>query len=170
MTIAENILPEFDMEMAGTRKVLERIPDERLDWKAHEKSNSIGWVASHLVEIPGWVEGTLTQDVWDINPPGGEPYRTTLLTSRQEILDSFDANVATARKRIAEAPDEEFGKSWSLLAAGETLLTMPKLSVIRTWVLNHTIHHRAHLCVYLRLNDIPVPGLYGPSGDESPTD
>ena len=76
--------------------------------------------------------------------------------------------MATARKRIAETADEEFGKPWSLLAAGETLLTMPKLGVIRTWALNHTIHHRAHLCVYLRLNDIPVPALYGPSADEQP--
>ena len=159
MTIAESILPEFDMEMAGTRKTLERIPDEKLGWKAHEKSNTIGWVASHLAEIPGWVEGTLTQDAWDVNPPGGEPYRTPELSSRQEILDSFDAHVASARKQIAATSDEEFAKSWSLLSEGETLLTMPKLGVIRTWVLNHTIHHRAHLCVYLRLNDIAVPSV-----------
>lgn len=168
MTIAESLLPEFDIEMAGTRKALERIPDEKLDWKAHEKSNTIGWVAAHLVEIVGWVEGALTQDAWDINPPDGEPYKTPQLASRQEILDLFDANVATARTRIAQTSDEQFGKPWSLLSGGETLLTMPKAAVIRTWVLNHTIHHRAHLCVYLRLNDIPVPALYGPSGDEQP--
>ena len=168
MTIAESILPEFDMEMAGTRKALERIPDDKLDWKAHEKSNTMGWVASHLAEIPGWVVGALTQEAWDINPPDGEPYRTPVRTSCQEILDLFDANVASARKQIAETPDEEFGKPWSLLSGGETLLTMPKMAVIRTWVLNHTIHHRAHLCVYLRLNDLPVPALYGPSGDEEP--
>lgn len=166
MTIAETILPEFDVEMAGTRKVLERIPDDKLDWKAHPKSNSIGWAACHLAEIVGWVEGTLTQDAWDINPKDGEPYTGIQLNSRQEILDQFDANVTAARQRIAETPDEEFAKSWSLLSAGEPLITMPKMGVIRTWVLNHTIHHRAHLCVYLRLNDIPVPALYGPSGDE----
>lgn len=168
MTIAESILPEFDLEMAGTRKVLERIPDDKLDWKAHDKSNTIAWVASHLAEIVGWVEPTLTADEWDIHPEGEEPYRTTVLGSRQQILDNFDANVRTARERIASTSDEEFFKSWSLLSGGQTLMTMPKLAVIRTWVLNHSIHHRAHLCVYLRLNEIPVPALYGPSGDEMP--
>ncbi|WP_417848560.1 DinB family protein [Thalassoglobus sp.] len=166
MSIAESILPEFEQEMAGTRKVLERIPEDKLDWKAHPKSNTIGWVASHLVEIPGWVEGTLTQDTWDINPVDGEPYTSPTYTSRQEILEHFDANVAAAIERIKATPDEEFAKSWSLLSGGQALVTMPKAGVIRTWVLNHTIHHRAHLCVYLRLNDIPVPGMYGPSGDE----
>jgi len=166
MTIAESILPEFEMEMAGTRKTLERIPDDKLDWKAHARSNTLGWVAIHLVEIAGWVEGTLTQDVWDVNPVDGEPYRPPELKSQQEILDRFDANVAAAKARIAATSDEEFGKMWSLLSAGETLITMPKIGVIRTWVLNHAIHHRGHLCVYLRLNDIPVPALYGPSGDE----
>ncbi|MCH9653629.1 MAG: DinB family protein [Planctomycetes bacterium] len=166
MTIADSILPEFDMEMAGTRKTLERIPDDKLDWKAHPDSNTIGWVASHLVEIAGWVEGTLTQDTWDINPEGGEPYKSTPLKSNQEILDQFDANVAKGRKLIEETSDEEYAKSWSLLSAGQPLITMPKIGVIRTWVLNHSMHHRAHLCVYLRLNNIPVPALYGPSGDE----
>lgn len=166
MTIAESILPEFDIEMEGTRKILERLPEDKFDWKAHDKSNTIGWVACHLVEIVGWVEGTLTQDTWDINPPDGEPYKSPELHSRQEILDTFDCNVAAARMRIVATPDDEFSKSWSLLSGGEPLITMPKLGVIRTWVLNHSIHHRAHLCVYLRLNDIPIPGMYGPSGDE----
>lgn len=166
MTIAESLLPEFEMEMAGTRRTLERIPDDKLDWTAHDKSNSIGWVACHLAEIPGWVEGTLTQEVWDLNPPDGEPYQSPKLDSTQAILELFDANVAQAKERLAKTPDEEFAKSWSLASGGETLLTMPKLAVMRTWVLNHTIHHRGHLCVYLRLNDIPVPALYGPSGDE----
>ncbi len=166
MSIAASILPELEQEMAGTRKVLERVPDDKLDWKVHEKSNTIGWVACHLAEIPGWVEGTLTQDTWDIHPKGGEPHRTAVLNNRQEILEEFDKNVATAKKLIAAAPDEEFAKSWKLLAQGETLIQLPKLAVIRTWVLNHSIHHRGHLCVYYRLNDIPVPALYGPSADE----
>lgn len=166
MTIAESILPEFEVEIAGVRKVLERMPEDKLDWKIHEKSNSIGWVACHLAEIAGWVEGILTQDSWDINPPDGEPYQRIQPDSRESILHHFDANVATARKCIAETSDEEFAKSWSLLSAGEPLLTMPKVGVIRTWVLNHLIHHRAHMCVYLRVNDIPVPSLYGPSADE----
>lgn len=166
MSIAQSILPEFDQEMAGTRKILERIPDDKLDWKAHPKSNSIGWVASHLVEIPGWVEGTLTQDEWDVHPPGGEPYRTPALTSRQQMLDEFDKHVAAARKAIEATSDAAFMQPWSLKQGGATIMTMPRAAVIRGFVLNHSIHHRAHLCVYLRLNDIPVPGLYGPSGDE----
>ena len=166
MSIAESLLPEFEIEMAGTRKVLERIPDDKLDWKAHPNSNSIGWNACHLAEIPGWVQGTLTADTWDIHPEGGEPYQAPKLGSRQEILDLFDKNVASAKKQLAATPDEEFAKSWSLLSGGQPIITMPKLGVMRTWVLSHTIHHRAHLCVYLRLNDLPVPALYGPSGDE----
>jgi uncharacterized damage-inducible protein DinB len=166
MSLAQSILPEFDQEMAGTRKTLERIPDDKLNWKAHPKSNTIGWVGSHLVEIPGWVEGTLTQPDWDVNPPGGEPYRTPVLKSRQAMLEAFDANVAAARKAIEKTSDAEFHKEWSLLDAGQPIVTMPRIGVIRSFVLNHTVHHRAILCVYLRLNDIPVPGLYGPSGDE----
>lgn len=166
MRIADMILPEFEQEMAGTRKTLERVPDDKLDWKAHPKSNTIGWVAAHLAEIPGWVEGTLTQDSWDINPVNGEPYRTPVLGSRQEILAVFDAGVESAKKAIAATSDEDFMKEWSLLSGGTPIITMPRLGILRSFVINHAIHHRAHLCVYLRLNDIPVPALYGPSGDE----
>ncbi|QDV52543.1 DinB family protein [Gimesia fumaroli] len=166
MTIAESILPEFEIEMAGTRKVLERIPDDKLDWKAHSKSNTIGWVAKHLTEIASWTASILAHDSFDINPKDCEAYKPPQLNTTQEILDQFDKYVEESKQLIQQTPDEEFGKPWSLLNAGEPLFTMPKLAVIRTWVLNHTIHHRAYLCSYLRLNDIPVPGLYGPSGDE----
>ncbi len=161
MSIAESLLPEFEHEMAGTRKVLEGVPDDKLDWKAHPELNSIGWVTSHLVEIAGWVEGTLRQDSWETNPEGGEPYKPLTISSRQEALDLFDKNVAAAKKAIAATSDAEYMKQWSLLSRGEPLIQMPKVGVMRTFILNHTIHHRAHLCVYLRLNDIPVPSLYG---------
>ncbi|SIO61625.1 Uncharacterized damage-inducible protein DinB (forms a four-helix bundle) [Singulisphaera sp. GP187] len=166
MSFGQSILPEFDQEMANTRKVLERIPDDKLDWKAHPKSNTIGWVGAHLAEIPGWVEGTLAHETWDINPVGGEPYKTTKATSREQLLGIFDTNVAAARKALAATTDDAFAKEWSLLSQGQPILTMPRTTVIRSLVINHTIHHRAMLCVYLRLNDIPVPGMYGPSGDE----
>ncbi|MFK7777326.1 MAG: DinB family protein [Gimesia sp.] len=166
MTIAETLLPEFDREMASTRKTIERIPNDKLDWKAHPKSRTMGWVGSHLAEIAGWVEGILTQDSWDIAPESGESYQAPQFDSLQDILDFFDANVAAGRKCIGTTSDEEFAKSWSLLSGGQALIIMPKAGVIRTWILNHSIHHRGHLCVYLRLNDIPVPALYGPSGDE----
>lgn len=165
MTYAEQILPEFDQEMASARKVLERIPDDKLDWKAHPKSNTIGWNANHLAEIPGWVEGTLRELSWDIAPIGGEPYQTPKLTTAKAIVDMFDKNVASARKAIASVNDDELAKNWSLLKGGQPIITMPRSAVVRIWVLNHLIHHRAHLCVYLRLNDIAVPGMYGPSGD-----
>jgi uncharacterized damage-inducible protein DinB len=166
MSYAETTLPEFDQEMASTRKVLERIPDDKLDWRAHPKCNTIGWNANHLAEIPSWVPLTLTQDELEIAPVGGEPYQSPKLKSRDEILALFDRNVAAARKAIAAVKDEELPKMWSLTRAGKPMFTMPKSAVMRSFVLSHTIHHRAHLCVYLRLNNIPVPGMYGPSGDE----
>ncbi|QDS93987.1 DinB superfamily protein [Roseimaritima multifibrata] len=166
MTIGTDLLPEFDNEMAGTRKALERIPDDKLHWKIHEKSNTIGWVAAHIVNLPTWASMTIENDFFDMNPPGGEPFKTPSFDSVAEILAAFDRNVSESRSLLESVSDEELHKPWSLKNAGETLFTMPKLAVIRTWVLNHIIHHRAHLCVYLRMNDIPVPGLYGPSGDE----
>jgi uncharacterized damage-inducible protein DinB len=166
MPYAETILPEFDQEMAGARKVLERVPEDKWDWRAHPKSNTIGWNANHLAEIPGWVEGTLTGTSWDIAPPDGPRYQSPALATRQAVLDLFDQNVAAARQAIENVKDEDLGEPWSLLHAGKPLFTMPRAAVIRTFVLNHLIHHRAHLCVYLRMNDVPVPGLYGPSGDE----
>jgi uncharacterized damage-inducible protein DinB len=167
MTITELLLPEFDQEMEGTRKVLERIPNDKLDWKATPKSNTIGWVGSHLAEIPSWVEGTLTGDAWDIHPPGSEPYRTTICTSKEQMLAEFDKNVPAARAAIEKTSDEEFFKSWSLLTQGQPLFTMPRYTVIRSFVLNHIIHHRAFLLSYLRQVGVPIPGMYGPSGDES---
>ncbi len=166
MSYSETILPEFDQEMANTRKVLERVPEDKLDWRAHPKSNTIGWNANHLAEIPGWVEGVLTRPSWDFAPAEGESYQSPKLTTRQGILDLFDRNVATARTAIETVKDEVIAQPWSLLHAGKPLFTMPRAKVIRSFVLNHLIHHRAMLCVYLRLNDIPVPGMYGPSGDE----
>jgi uncharacterized damage-inducible protein DinB len=152
--------------MASTRKVLERLPEDQWHWRAHPKSNTIGWNANHLAEIPGWVAGTLAEPSWDIAPAGGQRYQSPELTTRQEVLDLFDRNVAAARKAIVAVDDENMAKMWSLLEAGKPLFTLPRTAVIRGFVLNHLIHHRAHLCVYLRLNDIPVPGMYGPSGDE----
>jgi uncharacterized damage-inducible protein DinB len=165
MSIGQMLLPEFDQEMAGTRKVLERVPDDKLDWKAHPKSNTIGWVATHLANIPTWTGYTLNQDSLDINP-GGTALVAPPALSRREVLDRLDQNVAAARQQIAAADDAQFARPWTLLSNGSPLFTLPKIAVLRSFVLNHMIHHRAHLCVYLRLNDIPVPGLYGPSADE----
>jgi uncharacterized damage-inducible protein DinB len=168
MSIGRSMIPEFDMEMAGTRKVLERIPDDRLDWKIHAKSNTIGWVANHLADIPAWVDMTISHDCFDIEPVAGQPHKSPNEKTTDAIVALFDKNVAQARTLLEGVEDATLFQPWQLLKQGKAILTMPRLAVIRTWVFNHTIHHRAHLCVYLRVNDIPVPGLYGPSADESP--
>jgi uncharacterized damage-inducible protein DinB len=165
MKYAEMILPEFDQEMASTRKVLERLPEDKLDWKAHPKSHTIGWNANHVADLLNWLVMTLTKPSVDIAPVGGQPFQDSKLATRREILDLFDRNVAAARQAILTVKDEDVGQMWSLERAGKPIFTLPRTAVVRSIVLNHLIHHRAHLCVYLRLNDIPVPGMYI-SGDE----
>ncbi len=166
MSYADLVLPEFDQEMANTRKVIEQVPDDKLGWRAHEKSNTIGWVANHLAEIPGWVEGTFSSLDWDIEPVDGEPYKPPTFETTQEILTLFDQNVASARKTIESIEDSQLADIWSLSKKGKVMMSVPRGVVMRSFVLNHTVHHRAILCVYLRLNGLPVPGMYGPSGDE----
>jgi uncharacterized damage-inducible protein DinB len=166
MSISQSLLPEFDHEMANTRKTLERVPDDKLGWKPHEKSMTMGRLAGHIAELPGWAAVTLEKDSFDVAPPGGETYRGMTAKSRQEALEAFDAKVAEARAVLAKATDPQMMSNWTLQAGGKTVFTMPKVAVMRSFVLNHTIHHRAQLGVYLRLNDIAVPSLYGPSADE----
>ena len=166
MSYADIILPEFEHETANTRKVLECVPDDKLGWQAHPKSNTIGWNANHLAEIVNWVEGTLSQTEWEIAPADGPKYESPNLTSVAEILALFDRGVADSIAAFKAVKDEAMGEMWSLVEAGKPLFTMPRAAVIRSFVLNHQVHHRAILCTYLRLNDIPVPGMYGPSGDE----
>ncbi|MGI8783534.1 MAG: DinB family protein [Acidobacteriota bacterium] len=166
MAISSALLPEFDHEMANTRKSLERIPEDKFAWKPHEKSMTLGRLAQHLTEIPSWAVNSIKQDSLDIAPPGAPPYKPPTLNSRKEVLEVFDKSVAEARAAIASASDERFMTSWTLLMGGKTILTLPKVAVVRSFVMNHAIHHRAQLGVYLRLNDIPVPAIYGPSADE----
>jgi uncharacterized damage-inducible protein DinB len=166
MSYAESALPEFDQEMASTRKVLERIPDDKLDWRAHSKSNTIGWNANHLADLPGWSVSILSQPGFDFAPPDGERYQTPSLKTTKEIVALFDKNVASARKALTALKDEAVNDMWTLCGGERVIFTMPRAAVYRSFLMNHIIHHRAIVCVYLRLNDIPVPGLYGPSGDE----
>ena len=166
MALSEALLPEFDHEMANTRKSLERVPEAKFDWKPHQKSGTLGWLASHLAVLPSWTTITIEQDALDIAPPGAPPYEMPVATSRQAVLDMFDTNVAAARAAIAGASDEHLLKPWTLLSGGNTVFTMPRIAVLRSFIMNHNIHHRAQLGVYLRLNDVPVPAIYGPSADE----
>ena len=166
MSISQTLLPEFDHEMAGVRRSIERVPDEKLGWKPHEKSMTMGRLATHLAEIPTWAVHTVDQDILDLAPPGAPPYQPPTVGTCEEVLALFDKNVAAARAAIARSSDEHLLKPWSLLMSGQTILTMPRIGVLRSFVMNHSIHHRAQLGVFLRLNDIPVPAIYGPSADE----
>lgn len=167
MPIIDYLLPEFDQEMANTRRVLANVPDGRFDWKPHTKSFTMGALASHVATLPGWAVNTVEADSLDIAPPGQPPMKMPTANSQKELLEMFDKNVSDARKAVSTASDELLAKPWSLLAGGRALFTMPKIAVIRSFVMNHGIHHRAQLGVYLRLNDIPVPGVYGPSADDT---
>ncbi len=166
MALSETILGEFEQEMANTRKTLERIPVDNFDWKPHDKSCTIKELATHRANLPSWTIPTLKEDSFDMAPKDGEPPKTPEVTTRNEMLEMFDKNVADAHAAIESASDEEFMKPWSLLSGGETLFSMPKIAVLRSFVMNHNIHHRAQLGVYLRLNDVPVPAIYGPTADE----
>ncbi len=160
------LLGEYDHEMANARKSLERVPDGKFDWKPHAKSMSMGVLASHIANIPQWAALTVESPQFDVNPPGGRPAQQLACKTSAELLAAFDKNVPAARAAIAGASDQVLLASWSLLNAGKPIFTMPRVAVLRTMILNHLIHHRAQLGVYLRLNDIPVPGMYGPSADE----
>ena len=166
MPISKIILPEFDHEMANTRKTLERVPDDKFSWKPHEKSTSLGGLATHLANIPSWTKNTFEQDEIDIAPSGAPPFRLEEAKSRDALLEAFDKNVASARAALEAASDENWQGKWSLLHAGNPIFTLPRTAVMRGFVMNHLIHHRAQLGVYLRLLDVPVPSIYGPSADE----
>jgi uncharacterized damage-inducible protein DinB len=166
MSISKTILPEFDHEMANTRKTLERVPEDKFDWKPHEKSMALGDLTTHLANIPSWTKNTFDADELDIAPPGAPPYRLERAKSRAALLEAFDQNVTQARDALEGATDENWQGKWSLLMTGKTIFTLPRTAVMRGFILSHSIHHRAQLGVYLRLLDVPVPSIYGPSADE----
>lgn len=166
MSISQSLLPEFDREMAISRRVIERVPEDKYGWKPHAKSMAMGRLASHIAEMPGWGTAGLTMDSLDLAPVGGPAYEALDATSKEQLLGAFDKNVAACRAAIAETGDADYMKMWALKRAGETLLSMPKIAVVRTFMMNHIIHHRGQLSVYLRENDVPVPSIYGPSADE----
>lgn len=161
MSYADRVLDEFDTEMATTRRVLECVPDDQFDWKPTETTRTIGWNVNHLVELPGWVAGILNQDAWDVAPQDGPAYQPLALKTTREALGLFDQNVAAGRAAIQRAPDEAMPRMWSLLSGGETLFSMPREATLRTWVLSHTVHHRAILVTYLRLRGVEAPLVFG---------
>jgi len=162
MTISEMLLPEFDYEMANTRKVLERVPEDKYGWKLHEKSFTMGRMASHIAEMPGWGTYTVNLDKLELTPD----FKPLNASTQAELLAAFDKNVTEARAAIAGASDEHLGKTWELLFGGQVVLSQPRAGILRSMVMNHIIHHRGQLTMYLRAQDVPVPGMYGPSADE----
>jgi uncharacterized damage-inducible protein DinB len=160
-------LAELEREVKPTRKMLERVPLDRADWKPHEKSMALNGLATHLANLPSWTVLTLDQDELDIAPAGQPAYKLEPFTSTQELLAAFDKNVADARRSLEAFSDERLEEEWTLLAGGHKIFTDSKKMVLREYVFNHIAHHRAQLGVYLRLNGIPVPATYGPSADEN---
>ncbi len=165
MPIAQTLLPEFDQEMAITRTLLERVPADLADWKPHPKSTALGALALHLATIPSLGMRAVTLTEVDMNPPGGAPSAPPRFETTEALLATFDANVEKARAAIAGASDEELGVTWSLKNAGRTIFALPRAAVLRTMMMSHIVHHRGQLSVYLRLNDVPLPSIYGPSAD-----
>lgn len=164
MSPGEMLLPEFDHEMAGTRKVLERVPFERADWTPHPKSFSLGRLANHLARIPNWGFVTMTETGFDFAQP--VPVSPAAATTA-ELLAIYDDKVTAARREIAAATDAALAEPWTLRNGVHVLFTLPRAVVLRNLVFNHAVHHRGQMTVYLRLLDVPVPGLYGPSADEA---
>jgi uncharacterized damage-inducible protein DinB len=165
MTIADLLQPEFDQEMATTRRVLERVPDDKLGWKPHDKSFSMGDLASHIVNTIKWTDVTMDETEFDLGAVTPEQMNQAA-KNRAELLAWFDANAAGARKTLAKS-DADYFVPWTLKKGETVFFTMSRYNCVRSFCLNHIVHHRAQLGVYLRLNNIPVPGAYGPSADES---
>lgn len=165
MLVRELLLPEFDQEMATTRALLAVVPEDRPDWRPHPKSQTLQALVSHVANIPSWMGLTLDGEGLDL-AAGGEGWKTPQLATRQAILAVFDAHVEAARARLAQAGDATFAEPWTLRAGEKVFFTQPKVAVVRSFLLNHLIHHRAQLGVYLRLLDVPLPSSYGPTADQ----
>lgn len=161
MSISDTLLPEFDQEMATTRRVLERVPSDKGKWKPHEKSFSLGHLAQLVSWMPGWVDSQMKATELDLGSgPAPYTYETTA-----DLVKTFDENVKNARAAIAAAKDKDYDVDWSLKVRGRVAFTQKRREAVRGTI-NHLIHHRGQLTVYLRLVDVPVPMIYGPTADE----
>lgn len=164
MPIAESLLPEFDRETGITRRLLERVPDGQFAWKPHEKSMTLGRLAEHLAELPGWAKISIVESGIDMATPRPPDYVPP--ATRAAVLAIFDRNVGEARAALNGRSDAELMAPWTLKNQGKEVFTMPKAVVLRGFVMNHLIHHRGQLSVYLRMKDVPLPSIYGPTADE----
>jgi uncharacterized damage-inducible protein DinB len=165
MAFADTFIPEFDHEMATTRALLERVPFDNAAWKPHAKSTGLGSLASHIANLAGFGEMIVTTEERDFAPANGQRVQPAVFTSTQELLAAFDANVQKSRAAIQGLADDKLGVAWTLRAGDHVVFTLPRAAVLRSMLMNHIIHHRGQLSVYLRLNDVPLPSIYGPTAD-----
>lgn len=163
MPVRDSLLPEFDQEMAATRQVLERLPEAAFTWRPHPKSYDLGGLATHLAQIPHWGSSILKRDTHDLAETGT---RATALTTVAAVLERFDSHVKEVRAALVEMADGQLLATWSLRRGSHLVLSMPRIAALRAFVVHHSIHHRGQLTVYLRLQDVPIPPLYGPTADE----
>ncbi len=164
MSIAESFLAEIDQEAAITKRVLERVPGDKLSWKPHEKSMSLGQLALHTATVPGFVVGIITPDVFELP----SSFESSEAATSEELIAALESSVATAKEYLGGLDDEAALSTWKLLNDGREIMAVPRIGIVRSIMLNHWYHHRGQLSVYLRLLDVPVPSIYGPSADENP--
>jgi uncharacterized damage-inducible protein DinB len=166
MAIRDALLPEFDHEMKTTRSLLAIVPQAQAGWKPHAKSMALGELAMHIATVPFWGTIGLTRADFDTAPPGGPKMEVPPFTTTEALVGAFDASVADCRAALAATDDAAFGAMWSLKRGGQVLMTMPRTVIMRSFVMNHLIHHRGQLSVYLRLLDVKLPPIYGPTADD----
>ena len=166
MSIAETLLPEFDHEMATTRRLLERVPEADAQWRPHPKSYALGDLAAHIARIPMWGRFVFEQPELDVGAPANAALARASFTTTAELVNRLDANVREARAALATAPDEAMRTKWALKNGGTTVFSLPRAAVFRAFIMSHMIHHRGQLSVYLRLRDVALPSIYGPTADE----
>jgi uncharacterized damage-inducible protein DinB len=164
MAFSQTLLPEFEEEMKNTRKLLECIPDGKLETQQHSRSITLAQLATHVALVPGWTKHLLDEEMLDLSPD----MKPFVVASRAELLAIFDRGVVEALGRICAASDEYWQTTWTFKIGGDTVFSMPRAAVMRSTIMNHLVHHRAQLGLYLRLDDVAIPGMHGPSADEKP--
>ena len=166
MKLTELFLSQLQSEEGSTRKVLQRVPEGRNDWKPHEKSMPLGYLSALVAGMPGWIEFMVNRDELDIQSPGGAQFKPQVPDTNRELLAAFEQNLSKARAALQATSDEHLLKPWKFIVAGHVADERPRYMMIRDAVFSHMAHHRGQLTVYLRLNEAKVPSVYGPSADE----
>lgn len=163
MGMIDAVLMEMEQEAQATRRLLERVPEGKLSWKPHPKSFSLGQIALHVAQLPGAISTMAAQEVFEL-----PQFQQKEAENRAEILQTFERSLSTAREVLSQMDDQRLMGTWTLQNQGQALMSMPRAALLRTIMLNHFYHHRGQLCVYLRLLNVPLPSIYGPTADENP--